>query len=686
MRLIIAEKPSLARAIAAVLPNPQKRGDRIECADGTTVAWCAGHILELAPPDAYDPAYKQWALEHLPIVPREWRNTVTSPDLLKTLKGLVAAADEIVHAGDPDREGQLLVEEVLEYLGHRGSVQRLLVSDLNPPAVRKALGALRPNRDFRGQYESALGRQRADWLYGLNLTRLYTLLGRAAQYDGVLSVGRVQTPVLGLIVRRDLEIEGFTAKPYFTVVATVTAGDGAFGASWVPGEQQGGLDSEGRLVDRAVAADVQRRTRRQPGVVRTATRERKSAGPPLPFSLARLQAVAGRRLGLTAKQVLDACQALYETHRLTTYPRSDCSYLPVAHLEDAGQVLAAIGENAPALRDSLAGVDRARRSRAWDDTKVTAHHAIIPTPTLRRDAKLSATEEAIYELIARQYVAQFYAPEEYEVAVVEVDVAGELFRATGRVTISDGWRVLFHGAGDASAAEGADDEQNDPPQRLPPLSVGAPVVAADVAVNDKQTQPPRRFTDATLIQAMTGIARYVSDPRVKQVLRETDGIGTPATQAQIIETLFERDYVRRDGRNIVSTATGRALIGALPPLATTPDMTALWEVALRRVAEGTLPLADFLSGVLRQLEGLIAQGRAAGRLEVPHAHPCPRSGCAGHLRRRKGSKGFFWSCSAYKDGCTVTMDDVRGSPRAPRKSTATGRTRGRPSRGLGRGR
>ena len=300
MRLFIAEKPSLARAIADALPgSAQRRDGYLECSNGDVVAWCAGHILELAPPDAYDPDFKQWRIEHLPITPRDWKLTVTAPDLLKTIKALLPRASVVVNAGDPDREGQLLVDEVLVFLGYRGRVDRVLVSDLNVAAVRKAIEAVQPNAKFKPLYDAALGRQRADWLYGLNMTRLYTVLGRDAGYQGVLSVGRVQTPLLGLIVRRDLEIDGFVPKPYYEVIAEIAGGAHAFPATWQPSPAaEHALDADGRVVsacgrrgDRAKdAVDSQ-------GRVVKATRERKSEVPPLPFSLAQLQVEAGRRLG-----------------------------------------------------------------------------------------------------------------------------------------------------------------------------------------------------------------------------------------------------------------------------------------------------------------------------------------------------------------------------------------------------
>jgi DNA topoisomerase III len=619
MRLFIAEKPSLARAIADVLPGPQRRRDgHIECGTGDIVAWCAGHILELAPPDVYDARYKQWRLEDLPIVPDPWKLSPSAPALLKTIKVLLRGATRVVHAGDPDREGQLLVDEVLEFLGYRGPIDRLLISDLNPPAVRRSIGEIRSNGHYRGLYEAALARQRADWLYGINLTRLYTVLGRAGGYGGVLSVGRVQTPLLGLIVRRDAEIEGFRPRPYFVVRAEIGCAEGRFKATWQPPRDASEpVDDEGRLVSRERAIAIRTNVEGKAGAVVRATREKKSEPPPLPHSLPELQIDAGKRLGLTPKQTLDACQALYETHRLLTYPRSDCSFLPEGHHDRAGVVLAAVATNAPALARLLGAADRSRRSRAWSDKKVTAHHAIIPTEVAKPDAPLSPAERGIYELVARRYAAQFLAPFEFNETKVEIDVAGERFRASGRETIAEGWRVLVSPAPDDGPADAVNEIESEPGQRLPYLRDGEAVAAASVAITDKQTTPPRRFTDATLIQAMTGIARFVADPKIRQLLRETDGIGTPATQAQIIQTLFDRKFIERRGRQIESTAIGRALIQSLPAIATRPDMTALWEAAMRRIADGQMALSAFLGAVVQQLRELVMSGRALRSLRMP---------------------------------------------------------------------
>ena len=682
-RLFIAEKPSLARAIAEVLPQPHRRDNYIECGPDI-VAWCAGHILELAEADAYDPAFKSWKLEHLPITPSEWKLAVKTPDLLKTIKALLPRVDLVVNAGDPDREGQLLVDEVLHYLGFRGRVDRLLVSDLNPSAVRKALGALQPNSNFRRLYDAALGRQRADWLYGINMTRLYTVLGRASGYqDGVLSVGRVQTPLLGLIVRRDLEIESFVPKPYFSIVADIVGAAHPFAASWRPGTgDDSALDEEGRLVNRALAGAIESKIAGQLATVAKATRDKKTEPPPLPYALSDLQIDAGRKLGLNPMTVLDVCQALYETHRLVTYPRSDCSSLPEGHLAQANDVVRAIAGVDPQLAAAAAGVDLSIRSKAWNDSKVTAHHAIIPTPRAAAPG-LSKDERRVYNLIARRYLAQFCPPHEYYQLDAELTVAGERLVAKGRQQISPGWRRLYETFSDDDQADGngpdapAPDDGVEPDSPIPPLQIGQVLRVAGARTLEKKTKPPRRFTAASLVQAMTGIARYVSDPPIKALLRETDGIGTPATQAAIIQRLFDRRYVEERQRVIYSTPTARTLIQALPTVATQPDLTALWESTLRKVQEGQVPVDGFLQAVRAQLGELVARAKSAGPLTLPGAEtrPCSAPGCNGTLRKRAGKNGAFWACSRYPD-CRQTVSvepTTQGMQPSVRKRPRVGR-------------
>lgn len=643
MRLIVAEKPSLARAIAAAIPGPHRRSQHhIVCATGDVVAWCAGHILEMAPPEDYSAALATWTLDTLPVIPRQWKHRIAAPELVESIRRLLARATRVVHAGDPDREGQLLVDEVLLHLGWRGPTERLLVTDLSPAAIARALEALEPNERYLPLYESALARQRADWLYGLNLTRLYTLRGRLAGYRGVVSVGRVQTPVLGLIVRRDREIEAFVPKPFYGVAITLRTAAGAeFEATWAVGKEEHGdkLDAEGRLLDRELARTVASRVAGTLGCVAHHEESRKSEEPPLPHSLASLQVEASRKLGLSAAQALEIAQRLYE-RQLVTYPRSDCAHLPAAQRGQARGVLDALRVHAPTLADACAAADLNRCGRVWDDSRVTAHHAIIPTANTGVASVLDATERSLYELVARRYVQQFLPPFEYLQSRAEISLANEVFVACGRRTLALGWKAFEPVASSADAPEEGDGDAAEEAS-LPPLGVGDRLVCRSARLLEKRTQPPKPFTDATLIQAMCNIGRFLSDPKARKVLADTDGIGTPATRAGIIERLFAREYVRRAGRQIRSTAVGRALIDALPPTATTPDMTARWELGLRLINDRQLGLERFLGAIGDQLGELVTRGKAAGPLLLPQElqrSAGPRKGAKAARRPQKAAR------------------------------------------------
>jgi DNA topoisomerase-3 len=631
MRLFIAEKPSLARAIADVLPKPHRRGEGyIACGNDQIVTWCVGHLLEQAQPDSYDSRYARWVLADLPIVPEKWR-LQPRPSVAKQLnvvKKLLEQADEVVHAGDPDREGQLLVDEVLDYLAlpaeKREKVQRCLINDLNPQAVERAVGRLRQNREFIPLCVSALARARADWLYGINMTRAWTLLGRNAGYDGVLSVGRVQTPVLGLVVRRDEEIENFIPKDYFEVKAhIVTPKEERFVAIWQPSDAcEPWQDEEGRLLHRPLAEHVLARIGGQPALVTSYQDKRENDTAPLPFSLSSLQIEAAKRYGLSAQTVLDTCQRLYETHKLITYPRSDSRYLPEEHFAGRQAVLNAIGVHQPDMKPP-ADFDTQRKNRCWDDKKVDAHHAIIPTA--RSSAvRLTDNEANVYGLIARQYLMQFCPDAVYRKCVIELDIAGGKFIAKARFLAEAGWRALL-------GSKERDEENDGTP--LPVVAKGDELLCERGEIVEKQTQPPRHFTDATLLSAMTGIARFVQDKDLKKILRATDGLGTEATRAGIIELLFRRAFLVKKGRYIHATEAGRALIHSLPEMAARPDMTAHWESTLTKISEKACRYQDFMQPLVATLHDLIAQARQQSTARAFRGVAAP-----GGKSKRRGKK------------------------------------------------
>ncbi|PQJ61072.1 DNA topoisomerase III [Vibrio chagasii] len=619
-RLIIAEKPSLGRAIAAALPNPQKKDQGfIKCGNGDVVTWCIGHLLEQVEPDAYDERYKKWNLADLPIVPEQWqlRPRKTSSKQLTVIRKLLKDATQIVHAGDPDREGQLLVDEVIDYCkvskAKKESMERLLISDLNLPAVKRALSQMRSNRDFIPLSVSALARSRADWLYGMNMTRAYTLLGQKAGYQGVLSVGRVQTPVLGLVVRRDEEIENFIPKDYFTLHALIPYQNNGqsfdIRARWKPSEAcKPWQDEEGRVLNRKLVENVAQRIANQPATVTESEQKQSKQAAPLPYSLSALQIDASKRFGMSAQQVLDTCQSLYEKHKLITYPRSDSRYLPKEHYSQRESIVDAIANNAKELQSGAQGADLSLKSKAWNDSKVDAHHAIIPTPKKSSANGLSANEMKIYQQIARQYLMQFYPPAVFADAKLVFDIAGGVFIAKGRQLINPGWKVLMGKTDTEDKGDGTD--------TVPPLDKGTVLTCREGVIGDKKTEPPKHFTEATLLQAMTGIARFVANKDLKAILKETDGLGTEATRAGILDTLFKRQLLTRQGKSIHSSPAGRGLIHALPEDSTFPDMTAHWEHQLQGMAERNQAYQPFMQALESKIDGLMGRVKTG---EVPES-------------------------------------------------------------------
>jgi len=636
MKLYIAEKPSLGRAIADALPKPHKKEPGfIRVANGDCVSWCIGHLLEQVEPEHYNPTYKQWRLQDLPIVPEQWQlqPKKKTAKQLNILKKLSKQATALVHAGDPDREGQLLVDQVINFLGVssevRDSAQRCLINDLNPSAVSRALGQLKSNQDYYPLSISALARSRADWLYGINMTRVYTLQGRKAGYDGVLSVGRVQTPILGLVVRRDHEIESFQSHPYFEVLASLEgkslAGESledeslegesieSFSARWQPSEAcEPYMDQDGRVTSKALAENVVRRIEGRDAIVKAVTNKQGQQLPPLPYNLSSLQIDAARLFGMSAKQTLDACQALYEKYQLVTYPRSDSRYLPAEQHRQAATVISAVTRNCAGqktipkslqvITEKIDNIDQSLKSRAWNDGKVEAHHAIIPTLKKFDLGKLSSAEINVYALVVRQYLCQFLQPARYADVRIEVEIEAGLFVAKSRQSLQEGWRILFRNTA-----------SHDDDKTLPEVKEGQQLLCTAAEFQEKQTRPPGHYTDATLLSAMTGISRYVSDLNIKKILKETDGLGTEATRAGILDLLFKRGFLVREGRGkkrqIKSTMTGQTLIQALPDSATRPDMTAHWESQLNEISRRKGSYDGFMLPLTRQLEEMVQQGK-----------------------------------------------------------------------------
>ena len=659
-RLFIAEKPSMGRAIAQGL---EALGDKSRSADGCihvgsdTVTWLFGHILEQYSPDEYDEKYKRWHIEDLPIVPSVWKLKV-KPDAKKQYKivsALAKEADEIIHAGDPDREGQLLVDELLAHIGvlKTKPVKRILLNALDVKSVQEALRHIRPNDEFVGLRNSALARSRADWLIGMNLSRIYTILARSAGYDSVVNVGRVKTPTMGLVVRREIEIRTFKPVTFFTPQVEFRHANGTFRAKW-KAQEQDGVDEEGRILKKDLAEEILTSSSVPPAKIESVEQKKGTSPQRLPYSLSALQIDAGKIFSYSPQEVLDTQQALYEK-KLTSYPRSDCDYLPENQLGDAAAILKNLAAADSSLERFIEKADLSIKSRAWNDKKISAHHAIVPTTVETKLSDLSEKEKNLYMLIAKSYIAQFYPAQEFLSTKVELSAGGEMFTASGKVILQQGWKSLYQ-----NDAKKDDVENKEEQQSLPDMQQGDSVEFAGGKIVEGVTKPPARFTPATLLKAMKEIHKYVHDKELAASLKECSGIGTEATRAGMIDELEKRGFIKKAGKNFVPTEIASSMCRILPESLIYPDLTARWEDALDKIGKKEMSLADFGAQQKRFLDELLAGAKEA-KIPPPRNLPlCPA--CKKPLRRRKSKKGtWFWSCSGYPD-CTKAFADERGKP------------------------
>ena len=590
MRLFLCEKPSQAKDIAAVL-GASRRGDGCWVGPNATVTWCIGHLLETAPPDAYDERYKRWVLADLPIIPEKWKMRVKpkTASQFKAVKRLLGEASELVIATDADREGEMIARELVEHCRYRGPIQRLWLSALDDASIRKALGALKPGSETFNLYHSALGRSRADWLIGMNMSRLFTLLGRQSGYQGVLPVGRVQTPTLRLVVDRDRSISDFIPVAYWAIDVQLKHDAQLFTAQWRAAPDT--CDDQDRCLNQAhaqqAAAAINSASSARVCKLRT---ERMREVAPLPFDLGTLQEVCSKKLGLGAQETLDIAQALYETYKVVTYPRSDCGYLPQSQHSEAPSILAALQQADPALGPLAGYLDPQRRSRAWNDAKVSAHHGIIPTAAAKNLERLSGKHRAVYTLIRARYLAQFLPNHEYDRTQADFDCAGQNLRAVGKQIVEPGWKRAL-----PEALAPAKGREAPAPQPLPILREGLDCAIAAVNLKDLWTQPPKPFTEGDLIKAMKNVAKLVQDPLLKQKLKDTTGIGTEATRAGIIQGLLDRGYLIKNGKALAATPPAFSLIDAVPRAIADPGTTAIWEQALDMVQSGEMTLDIFVA-------------------------------------------------------------------------------------------
>lgn len=656
MRLFIAEKPSMAMDIAKAIGRFERKNGYFVIGDDC-VAFAVGHLIGQASPEAYGEQYakdKPWIFETLPIVPSKWVSEVypKTKDQLQTIGALLKSAKSVVHAGDSAREGQMIVDEILDHFSYRGPVERLWLQSMTTESIRAAMKRMKNNSEYKALYAGAQARSRMDWLVGMNLTRAFSIPWKRSGHEGAVHIGRVKTPTMCMVVERDLLIENFVPKTYYVLRARIEHPNGSFLATWTPSSTAAFLDADGYLTDSMIAESMVAFFGDMPAEISRYESKEKQTPPPLPYSLGDLQKDANRLLGLTPSQTLDMAQSLYEKHKLTSYPRTDYNHLPEEEHKLASKFIDAaksiFGESWPFVGTP----DYTIKSAAWDSSKIGDHFAIRPTETSNYSlAALSATELKVYTLIVRRFLAQFYPRYRYQSTLVSVDCEGEKLNATGAVEIDAGWKVLFRGD------QGGDEDAGQP---LPKMAVDDLVVIGKVDVDEKKTSPPARFTGATIIEAMEKAHLYVSDEKLKTTMKGL-GIGTPATRANIVDELVKQGYLSEEKKGkqsfYLSSSKARQVFQFIPADMRKPDGTALIEESLKKIEDGEIGMEAVLNHHVADIQRKIG---AAKNLSLPknteHGKQqkgvtgslvCPK--CGSPLKQRTSAKGPFLGCSAYPE-------------------------------------
>lgn len=629
--LVLTEKPSVAKDIARVL-GCKRSGNGCIVGDKYIVTWALGHLVTLADPEAYDDKYKNWRMEDLPMLPGRMKLVVIgqTSKQFKAVSSLLSSAEvsDIVIATDAGREGELVARWIIQKANCRKPMRRLWISSQTDKAIKEGFASLKPSSQYDNLYRSAQCRAEADWLVGLNVTRALT-----CKHNAQLSAGRVQTPTLAMIVRREEDILRFRPKDYFTVKADF----GEYTALYKDGKGQA------RFADAAAAKEVADSVRGKRGVLSEVKKVYRFKAPPAAYDLTELQRDANKKYGYSAKQTLSLMQSLYETHKLLTYPRTDSRYI-------TKDVAATLPERLRAIaigpyKDSANAVLHSKPLQTKyivNDAKVTDHHAIIPTEQYVDLNKLSREERHIYDLVVRRFIAVLSAPFEYDEVQVKITVGKYNFYTKGQSIKSAGWKALY----DSSLADDDDDAEPDlAAQRLPALSQGAAAAVKEVRVCAGKTSPPARYTEATLLTAMENPASQVEDGRLRDALKTAGGLGTPATRADIIEKLFNSFYIERRGREIFPTSKGRQLIGIVPPDLKSAELTAKWEQQLSLIAEGKANDRKFIEE-MRGYASSLVQAVKSSTAEYKHDNmtrePCPQ--CGKYLLEVNGKKGKMLVC------------------------------------------
>lgn len=660
MKLVIAEKPQLAQVIAEAIGIISRKDGYFECKNNYTVTNAIGHILSQKMPEEIKPEYREWKLEHLPLQVRPIPLKVTerTSKQFYIVKGLLEKADTVINAGDPDDEGQLLVDEIIDFCHFKGTQQRILVNDLKAESARKALEHIEPNSKYIGMRNKALARLQADYLFGLNLTRAYTLFARKKGFTGKLTIGRVQTPTLALIVRRYLANKNHKESFFYNVSGMFAFGNENLNAKLVITdniETDPNSEKEKRIIDKSIAEAIKTACENAPCSIISSTVEDKKTVAPLPFSLLDLQVRLNNKYGYSSDKVLSITQDLREKHKAITYNRSDCRYLTEEQHQEAPNTL----DFLVGLLDlPTAQLDKYKKGRAFNPEKVTAHTAIIPVTGNYKLSDFTEEEKHVFTEIAQQYFIQFLPEKAYQQATVTLACNDYQFKATASKITDYGWAKIV-------ADDEAESEDHSVFNLLSSLNESNQGICSSVDIKQEKTKPLPLYTEATLLKDLANTAKYVKNPEIKKLLLDKDkgkegengGIGTPATRSAIIKHLNNVGFFEYQGKKLVPTQTGIDFIQSLPDILTYPDMTALWFEQQREIEQGKLSVNAFLDGIEQFIGEQLHQAENV-KIEA-QGEPCE---CGkGVLRLIKGEKGAFFSCTAYPD-CKITKPALNNAP------------------------
>jgi len=641
--LVIAEKPSVGKDIAKVLGCNQK-GEGCLIGEKYIVTWAIGHLVRLLEPEEYDEKYKRWAYETLPIIPEQMktkpeRKTKKQFDILKKLMNS-KEIDSLVCATDSGREGELIFRYIYEAVKCKKPFKRLWISSMTDTAIRKGFESLRPGEEYDALYYSAKCRSEADWLVGMNATRAFTI-----RYNVLLSIGRVQTPTLSILVQRQKEIDTFVPKDYWEVKADFSG----FKGLWTDLENH-----ETRIFEEEKALDIARKVRGKQGIIKDLSEEKKKQPPPLLYDLTELQRDGNKMFGFSASKTLSIAQGLYEKRKMITYPRTDSRYVSTDMIPVLKSTLRKL--NIPLYSrfvKPILDMDKLPVSkRIVDDSKVTDHFAIIPTDTVPKLENLTEDEKKIYGLIVKRFFAVFYSDYEYTVTKVITEIENEFFVTKGKTVSQLGWMLFYKN----------DAKKNEEEQELPVLKKGDPVTAFDVKTEKKKTTHPKPYTEASLLSAMENAGRLVEDEELKEQLKDS-GLGTPATRASIIERLIQVGYVVRKGKSLYPTEKGMKLIEIVPEELKSPEMTGKWEKGLSSIVKKKMDPQKFMESIIRYVYFIVEEStKSENPITFPEETQKKRAKKSVSLGKcplcskgdiKENTKAFY--CTKWKDGCKFTI-------------------------------